>query len=58
MSAPQRALSPRGEGQGEGGLATNATLGKTPSPQPSPQGERGQGVPVDWGASPNEGEAA
>ncbi len=58
MSAPQRPPSPRGEGQGEGGLATNATLGMTPSPQPSRQGERGQGGAGDWGASPNEGEAA
>ena len=37
----QRALSPRGEGQGEGGLAAGTTFEKTPSPQPSPQGERG-----------------
>jgi nitrogenase molybdenum-iron protein NifN len=35
-----RPLSPRGEGQGEGGLAASTTLEKTPSPQPSPQGER------------------
>jgi nitrogenase molybdenum-iron protein NifN len=35
-----RPLSPRGEGQGEGGLAANSTLEKTPSRQPSPQGER------------------
>ena len=33
-------FSPRGEGQDEGGLATSSTLAKTPSPQPSPQGER------------------
>ncbi len=30
----------RGEGQDEGGLAANSTLEKTPSPQPSPRGER------------------
>ena len=30
-----------GEGQGEGGLAAGTTFEKTPSPQPSPQGERG-----------------
>ena len=35
-----RPFSPRGEGQDEGGLAANSTLEKTPSPQPSPQGER------------------
>jgi nitrogenase molybdenum-iron protein NifN len=40
--AQHRPLSPRGEGQGEGGLAANSTPEKTPSPQPSPQGERGQ----------------
>jgi nitrogenase molybdenum-iron protein NifN len=33
-------FSPRGEGQDEGGLAANSTLEKTPSPRPSPQGER------------------
>ena len=32
----------RGEGQGEGGLPPAGTLAKTPSPQPSPRGERGK----------------
>jgi hydrogenase expression/formation protein HypD len=41
----QRPFSPRGEGQDEGGLSTAPTLAETPSPQPSPQGERA-GVPV------------
>ncbi len=36
----QRPFSPRGEGQVEGGLFTEANRPKTPSPQPSPQGER------------------
>ena len=31
-----RPFSPRGEGQDEGGLATDTNLAKTPSPQPSP----------------------
>ncbi len=36
----ERPFSPRGEGQVEGGLATDTNFAKTPSPQPSPQGER------------------
>ena len=50
----QRPLSPRGEGQDEGGLVTDTNLAKTPSPQPSPLGERENGVPV----APTQGEAA
>ena len=44
-SAPANSGVPsprRGEGQGEGGLPPAGTLAKTPSPQPSPRGERGQ----------------
>jgi pyruvate dehydrogenase E1 component beta subunit len=47
----ERPFSPRGEGQDEGGLATSAALAKTPSPQPSPQGERGQSAALS--ARPN-----
>ena len=38
-----RPFSPRGEGQDEGGLATDTNLAKTPSPQPSPQAGEGRG---------------
>ncbi len=38
----QRSLSPRGEGQGEGELATVGEDSKTPATHPTPRGERGK----------------
>jgi 2-oxoisovalerate dehydrogenase E2 component (dihydrolipoyl transacylase) len=44
----------RGEGQGEGGLAPDAILAaKTPSPRPSPQGERGASLHESVRSAPN-----
>ncbi len=38
----------RGEGQGEGGLAPDANLAKTPSPQPSPSKLASEGLPLEF----------